>query len=230
MAAKAQTAGLITRTGKVSPTCPEKKLREVEAIAANMALIRDCWTTDAGVWRLVELLAGEPIVTDPFWNPWSSLHCKIRLDGSPGKDGYDVSLWRGFVGANGKHSNTGGWLKLVHAYGQDEKAAAVVPYRGDKWLWDHGMPADLVLHFGRLHYHPPLGLPSSSPAGCTIVPLWLPKAKRDNIHPIAAKALKGKSHRIPVKLTRPNGSEYVREVLVTTGCSSKVADVFGVLS
>ncbi len=220
--------GMIDQRGRVSDDCPEGQLSEVEALASNMAALRDCWVTDAGVWRLLEVLAGEPIRTDPFWNKWSRSPATRRLDGStPKHDGLDPANYRGFTAANGPHSDTRGWITPIAAYGKREKAAAVVPYRGDRWLWDHGMSGDLLLHFGRLHFHSPGGIfRSSSPSGCTVAPLWLPEGKRANIHPVAKRALAGDTVRVPVEFRR-SGTEkpYVRDVLITTGCSSEVVDI-----
>jgi hypothetical protein len=206
---------------------------EIEAIVHNMKILRQCWNTDRGVWDLLELLAGEPFTTDPFWNMWSRLNPTVRLDGNNGTDGYDLSQWRGFAGVNGPHKDTKKWSPLCAEHGKEHKCAAIVPYRGDKWLWDHGMQADLILHFGRLHFHPVPGIQASSPAGPTIAPLWLPKQSlggRRGIHPVAKRALRGETVRVPTKLTSPSGKPYIRDVLVTTGCSSKIADLFKLLS
>jgi len=239
-------AGKIDAKGKVTSAVSDRHVAEVTRIAENIKLLRTCWATDAGVWRLVEELAGRRIATDPFHNPWSRLlHATTKLAGTDGTidgegyaainpaiDGFDTSLWRGAAGVNGPYDQTKRWVRACAEYGKTEVCAAVAPYRGDKWLWDFGMEADLLLHFGRTHFHAPMDRKDwvSSPTGCTIVGLWLPEHRRDTIHAIARKALKGRTCRIPVLMGRGNNdSTYIRNVLVTTGCSSRVEDVFGLL-
>lgn len=177
--------------------CPPKRRAGVEAIAANSALLRDCWCTPEIVWQVVEAFFGRPIKCDPFWNPWGTLHPESRLDGSLERDGFAVDsdgapkYWSGSVGANGPHSSTahtpeipddsdeeykkGGFLRMCSEYGKTEQCAAVVPYRGDDNLWHHGMSADVILEFGRFNFEPPPGVTGSSNPGCTVVLLWLPE-------------------------------------------------------
>ena len=238
-------AGKIDANGKVAESVIERHVAEVTRIAENVKLLRTCWATDAGVWRLVETLAGRPIQTDPFYNPWSRLAYARTLTGTDGtydaegyarlvpeRDGFDSALWRGFAGVNGPYDQTKRWVRACADYGKTDLCAAVVPYRGDKWLWDFVMPADLLLHFGRTHFHAPEERKdwSSSPAGCTIVGLWIPEQYRSRAHPIARRAIKGRTCRIPTLMhSGKSDATYIRHVLVTPGCSSKVEDVFGLL-
>lgn len=188
--------GWVTKKGVVTDACPEKRREAVEQVACNNALLRDCWSTPSIVWQIVELFFGRQIVTDPFWNPWGNLHPLLKLDGSPGFDGFAVDddkrpkYWRGPVGANGPHSATsatplapdgsdevyarGGWLKMASQYGATEQCAAVIPLRGDNCLMRWGMHADIILEFGRLDFGPPPGIKASSNPGCTAALLWLP--------------------------------------------------------
>ena len=228
----------ITKRGIIQSACPDSRVTSVEAVAHNSALLRDCWATREIVWLVVAAFFGRAIACDPFWNPWGALHPARRLDGSLGRDGFAVDedgapkYWAGPVGANGPHSATsrtpdvpddsdevyakGGWLRMASKYGQTEQCAAVVPYRGDDCLWQHGISADIVIEFGRLDFDTPPGIEASSNPGCTIVCLWLPD--RACSEP-SRRLFEGGTYRveIPRKTKHKRTGRNAREILVRPG-------------
>lgn len=191
--AAAMRSGKFRKRGQVHESeCNESEAIELRAVAANMRLLRNCWRTPAYVWRTVLKIAGlwegdivgvakGAIITDPFFHPLADTaeYATTKLDGHEGRDGFNTELWEGLSLVNGPHSCSSEVAAVTARYGevamQDKTggAAMICPYRGDKWYLKHCAAAPVQIHFGRVSFDPPPGLPRSGPPGCIVVPAWV---------------------------------------------------------
>jgi hypothetical protein len=152
----------------------------------------------------------------------------------PGKNEGFPALWRGKLkkgkaaaAVNGPHSDTETWLALCDAYGQEEFCAAFCPYAGDKWLWDVGFRAPIVIHLGRAKCAPPPGIEESSPRGPSLLLLWVPPAwlepeKLVKLPTHTQRVLRGETFKVPYAR---DARGYVKHALVTPGRIGAVVDL-----
>lgn len=153
-------------------------------------IMRQCWVTPAKVWRLAAMFTG-PIRLDPFYSPFSHIakgRYDTRLDGSFGRDGFNLENWkgRGVAGVNGPWSATGSprqpfrraWLPLVAEYGEEEAAAAVVKAGTEGWHHDVFWANDLaIVPKNRIAFEMPFPALQNTraPGGGSFIGLWLPR-------------------------------------------------------
>ena len=153
---------------------------------------------------------------------------------TPGKNEGFPLLWRGKLkkgqaaaAVNGPHSDTETWLAMCDAYGQEEFVAAFVPYAGDKWLWDVGFRAPIVIHLGRSKCAPPPGIEESSPRGPSLLLLWVPPARLEpdklvKLPDHTQRVLRGETFKVPYAR---DARGYVKHALVTPGNIASVVDL-----
>src|SRR5690606_33515449 len=101
------------------------------------------------------------------------------------------------------------------------------PYNGDKWLWDIGFRANIVIHLGRSKCAPPPGIEESSPRGASVVPLWVPpewlEPEKFKLLPEhTQRVLRGENFRVPY---HRESKGYVKHAFVTPGKIGAVVDL-----
>jgi hypothetical protein len=181
-------AGQLVRGKVIRERCGTEDLAdELELVVRNRKRIRNCWRTPAYVWEIVAAIAGlklgVSLITDPFFHPDAATarYAQIKMDGHNGKDGFDVTRWRGFALVNGPHSDSAKVAQVTQAYGEAALlesapagygAALFAPYRGDKWFTRCAATAPIWVHLGRAACIAPTSVNKSGPPGCTIAAIW----------------------------------------------------------